>query len=412
MRRASLLLALLCEGALLAQPVAPNPTRPAPSRAFVSLPPAPTSYVTDEAGLFAPEARDRVTARLAKLKDWASFVKVYVYTLRSANGVPVTDAMQELYRRWKMRDREMYDGLATVFLFGAERQARVMLGQGAPPGLEGAMPEIGSDLSAVIAQGSEPPNEAALLRVIDRIQEGLRGPTTWLDSPPVPDDPGGSVYGNPPFEEAQARALVEAVERASKTSPHPVVLVFNPAKGLNTPLERMSKLEKAWPGRILLGVFTQEMSVIVSIPDDVKDRFTDEEKRRIGNEVDRAMTRGTLFRTLSRVTGEMGAIASGHPPPRWVEWKHPFQTLAGGQDDVPLPPPLALGIGIVALALASWFLYALVTNPKVVLTVIAIDLVEGLIGGALDGIGGGGGGGGGFSGGGGSFGGGGSTGSW
>ena len=63
MRRASLLLALLCEGALLAQPVAPNPTRPTPSRAFVSLPPAPTSFITDEAGLFAPEARDRVAAR-------------------------------------------------------------------------------------------------------------------------------------------------------------------------------------------------------------------------------------------------------------------------------------------------------------------------------------------------------------
>ncbi|MFI5120155.1 MAG: TPM domain-containing protein [Thermoanaerobaculia bacterium] len=412
MRCAGLLLALLFGGALHAQPAAPDATRPSASRAFVSLPPAPTSFVTDEAGLFVPEARDRVAARLAKLEKWASFVKVYVYTLRSVNGVPVTDAMQELYRRWKMRDREMYDGLATVFLFGAERQARVMLGQGAPPGLEGAMPDIGRDLSAVLAPGSEPPNEAALLRVIDRIQEGLRGPTTWLDSPPIPDDPGGSVYGNPPFEETQARSLVEAVERASKASPHPVVLVFNPAKGLNTPLERTNKLEKAWPSRILLGVFTQEMSVTMAIPDDVKDRFTDEEKRRIGNEVDRAMTKGTLVRTLARVTGEMGAIAAGHPPAPWIAWKHPFQTLAGGQDETPLPPPLALGIGIAALALAFWFLYALVTNPKVVITVIAIDLVEGLIGGALDSIGGGGGGGGGFSGGGGSFGGGGSTGSW
>jgi uncharacterized membrane protein YgcG len=411
MRRASLLLALLSGGMLLAQPVAPVPTRPAPSQTFVSLPPAPTSFVTDEAELFPPDARERVAARLAKLKDFAAFVKVYVYTLRSANGAPVADAMQELYRRWKMRDREMYDGLATVFLFGEERQARVMLGQGAPPGLETAMPDIGRDLSAVLSQGLEPPNEAALLRVIDKIQEGLRGPTTWLDSPPVPDDPGGSLYGNPWFEEAQLRSLVEALERASKASPHPIVLVLNPAKGLDTPLERTNKLEKAWPGRILLGVFTQDWSVTMAIPDDVKDLFSDQEKRRIGSEVDRAMTRGTLVRTLSRVTGEMGAIASGHPPPRWVEWKHPFQALAGGQDDVPLPPLVALGIGIAALALALWFLYALVTNPKLVLTVIAIDLVEGLIGGALDSVGGGGGGGG-FSGGGGSFGGGGSTGSW
>ncbi len=411
MRRFCLLVALLSGGAVLAQPVAPAAS-PAPSPAFAVLPPAPAAFVTDEAELFTPESRDRIAARLAKVKDFASFVKIYVYTLRSANGMPVTDAMQELYRRWKMRDREMYDGLATIFLLGEERQARVMLGQGAPPGLEGAMPGIGGDLSAVLAPGAAPPDEAALLRVIGRIQESLRGPTTWLDSPPVPEDPGGSVYGNPTFEEAQLRALVEAVERASRISPHPVVLVFNPAKGMDTPLERANKLEKAWPGRILLAVFTQEASVIVAIPDDVKDRFTDEQKRRIGYEVDRAMTRGTLVRTLARVTGEMGAIAAGHAPTRWVEWKHPFQALAGGQDEAPLPPPLALGIGIAALSLALWVFYSLVTNPKIVLTVIAIDLVDGLIGGALDGVGAGGGGGSGFSGGGGSSGGGGATGSW
>jgi len=396
LKRASLVVLLLvCADWSLAQPA-----RPA----------APAAWVTDDAGLFAPDARDRIAARLAKLKGFTSFVKVYVYTLRSANGGPVADAMQELYRGWKMRDREMYDGLATIFLFSEERQARVMLGQGAPPGLEGAMPDVGRDLSAVFAPGAGPPNEAALLRVIDSIQEGLRGPTTWLDSPPVPDDPGGSVYGNPPFEEPQLRELSEAVGRASRISPHPIVLAFDPAKGLNTPLERTNKLEKAWPDRILLGVFTQEMSVTMAMPDDVKDRFSDEEKRRIGYEVDRSMTRGTLVRTLARVTGEMGAIAAGRPPAPWVAWRHPFQTLAGGQDEVPLPPLLALGIGIAALAVTGWFLYALVTDPKVVLTVIAIDLVEGLIGGAMDSIGGGGGGG--FSGGGGSFGGGGSTGSW
>ena len=135
MKHASLvILFVACAGWSLAQPAPPT---------------APAAWVTDEAGLFAPEARDRIAARLKKVKESSSFLKIYVYTLKSANGLPVTEAMQEWYRQWRMRERESGDGLATIFLFGEERSARVMLGPGAPPRLEEAIPDIGRDLSAV-----------------------------------------------------------------------------------------------------------------------------------------------------------------------------------------------------------------------------------------------------------------------
>jgi uncharacterized membrane protein YgcG len=154
LKRASLfLLPLACVGVALALPPA----------AFVT-PPAPSAWVTDEAGLLAPDARDRIAARLKKIKESSSFLRIYVYALKSAKGLPVTDAMQELYHRWRMRERESGDGLATIFLFGEERSARVMLRPAASPRLEEAMSDIGRDLSAVFPKGVEPPDEATLFR--------------------------------------------------------------------------------------------------------------------------------------------------------------------------------------------------------------------------------------------------------
>lgn len=397
MRTAAALLTL----AFLAGPAAAGPETASPT-AFLVTPPAPTSFVTDGARLLTPEASGRLEERLKKLKEERTWVVVYVYTLSTTHGLHATEVAQELYRRWKMRDRELWNGLATLFVYTREREARLMLGQGAPPGIEESLAGAESDLRAIFTEGPEAP----ILRVIDRIEAGLAGSTTWLDSPPVPDDPGGPLYGNSPFEEPETRALAAAVERASKTSPAPIVLVLNPAKGMDSSRERAGKLGAAWPGRLFLAVFTSDFTVSLSIPDSLKDRFPDAETQRISREAERALTNRTLPRTLSRLAGEMGAIAGGHPPPAWIWWKHPLKALAGGEDEEPMEPIAAVGISIVALLLLVWFLHLLITNPLAVVAFVAEGVVEGLIGGAF------GGGGGGFSGGGGSFGGGGASGSW
>lgn len=380
----------------------------APARTiFVALPPAPSDGVTDNAQILPAEARTRLEARLKQFRSDHALIRLYVYTLRSTNGPSAADAMQELYRRWKMRDRELYDGLATIFVFWNERKALVMLGQGAPARTEEALADLSPELAAVFG----PDTEGALSRVIDRIGASLAGDTaSWVDSPPVPAEPSGPVHGNPGFaDEEEARTLEEAVRRAS-TPEHPIVLVLNPAKGLDSPEQRAGKLEKAWPDRILLVAFRSESAVSLAVPDALKDRFPDEQRRRLLGEVRAAMTSATYSRTLARAVGEIATLAEGKTPPPWIPWRHPLETLGGGQDEDAVPAPLGIGIGLVLVAIVLWFLYTLVTNPLAVVAFVVQGAIEGLIGGLFGG--GSRSGGGGFSGGGGSFGGGGASGSW
>lgn len=372
---------------------------------FTTLPPAPTDFVTDNAQFLSHEAQTRLAAKLNQFKESHPFVRVYVYTLKSANGAPLPAAAQELYRRWRMRNREIYDGLATIFVFRDERKALVMLGQGAPASTEEALAGLSPDLEAVF--GSDP--DGALSRVIDQIGESLSraDSTSWLDSPPVPDAPDGPVHGIADFaDEAETRAVEEAVRRAS-TPEHPIVLVLNPAKGLDSISQRAGKLEKAWPGRIILVAIRPDFAVSLAIPDALKDRFPEDQRQRILHEVHTAMTNATYSRTLVRVVGEIAMLAEGKTPPPWVAWKHPLKTIGGGQDEDPAPLALGIGIGLALLLIVCWFLYTLVTNPMAIVGFLVQGVIEGLIGGVF-----GGGGGGGFSGGGGSFGGGGASGSW
>jgi len=375
---------------------------------FTALPPAPIDGVTDNAQILKDEARARLEAKLKQFRSDHAFVRLYVYTLRSANGPSAAAAMQELYRRWKMRDRELYDGLATIFVFWNEKKALVMLGQGAPARTEEALADLAPDLAAIF--GGDP--EGAIARVIDRIGASLAGDTaSWIDAPPVPVDPGGALYGNPDFaDEAETRALEAAARRASSPE-HPIALVLNPAKGLDSPERRVEKLAAAWPDRILLVAFRSDFAASLAVPDTLKERFPEEQRQRLIHEVRTAMTNATYSRTLARAVDEIALLAEGKTPPPWVAWKHPLKTIGGGQDEDPAPLALGLGIALVLIFLVSFFLYMLVTNPKGVLLWIGVNLAEAVIGGLFSG-GGGSSSGGGFSGGGGSFGGGGASGSW
>ena len=402
---ASLLLAF----GLLAGPAASAADGADAPPIFMALPPAPTEFVTDDAQILSSQARARLTAKLEQLRRDSAFVNVYVYTLRSTNGPSATAAAQELYRRWKMKDREVYDGLATIFAFRDEKKALVLLGHGAPASIDAALADAPPDLEAIF--GPDP--EIALARVIDRIGKGLSAAesTSWLDSPPVPAEPSGPIYGNPDFaDESATRTLEEAVRRAS-TPEHPIVLVLNPAKGMDSPQKRVEKLAAAWPGRIILAAFRSDFSALLAVPDDLKDRFPQDQRDRLRSQVQKAMTNYYYPRTLARVVGEIGMLAGGKTPPPWVEWQHPLKTIGGGQDEDAAPLALGVVIGLVLLFLVSFFLYMLVTNPKAVLLWIGVNLAEAVIGGLFGG-GGNSSSSGGFSGGGGSFGGGGASGSW
>ncbi|MGZ6970115.1 MAG: TPM domain-containing protein [Thermoanaerobaculia bacterium] len=404
MKRASLfLLPLACAGVALALPPATLVT-----------PPAPSAWVTDEAGLLAPDVRDRIAARLKKIKESSSFLRIYVYTLKSANGFPVTEATQELYRRWRMRERESGDGLATIFLFGEERSARVMLRPAAPPRLEEAMPDIGSDLSAVFPKGAGPPDEAALLRVIDKLDTALRGDVTWLDAPPIPPDPG-PVFGRTGLDPAKESLVAGAVAAASRETGREIVFAIDPPKGFDSSEQRSKKLVAAWPEKTVLVVFTEYGQVRVGLHPAASSGslISDETETIIQEKVFQAVNGPRFAEALVRAAGEIRDAMKGHPAVRFDPRKHPWQALSGGPDEELIPLPIVLFGILLILTLAFLGIQAFLRDPVAVSKGLALGLLEGLIGGALDSIGGGGGGGGSaFSGGGGSFGGGGSTGSW
>jgi uncharacterized protein len=396
---------LACAGWSLAQPAPP---------AAPAMPAAPAAWVTDEAGLFAPEARDRIADRLKTLKASSSFLKVYVFTLKSANGLPAADAMQGLYRRWRMRERESGDGLATIFLFGEERVARVLLGQGAPPRLDAAMPDIGRALSTVFPKGAQPPDAAAVIQVVDAIDAGLKGDVTWLDAPPIPPDPG-PVFGLTGLDPAKESLVAGAVAAASREAGREIVFAIDPPKGFDSGEERSKKLVAAWSEKTVLVVFTEYGQVRVGLHPaaSVGDVVSDESATIIQEKVFQAVNSQRFTEALVRAASEIAGALKGRPPRRFDPRRHPWQALSGGPDEELIPLPVVLGGIAVLLTLVFFGIRAFLRNPVAVSKGVALGLLEGLIGGAIDSIGGGGGGGGGgFSGGGGSFGGGGSSGSW
>jgi uncharacterized membrane protein YgcG len=180
---------------------------------------------------------------------------------------------------------------------------------------------------------------------------------------------------------------------------------------MDSPQQRVQKLAAAWKDRIILAAFRSDFSALLAVPENLKDRFPEDQRNRLRSQVQKAMTSATYPRTLARVVGEIGMLADGKTPPPWVEWQHPLKTIGGGQDEDAAPLALGVVIGLVLLFLVSSFLYMLVTNPKAVLLWIGVNLAEAVIGGLFGG-GGSSSSGGGFSGGGGSFGGGGASGSW
>jgi uncharacterized protein len=324
--------------------------------------------------------------------------------------------MQGLYRRWRMRERESGDGLATIFLFGEERTARVILGQGAPSRLDEAMPDIGQELSAVFPKGVEPPDAAAVVRVIDRIDTGLAGEATWLDAPPIPPDPG-PVFGRTGLDPAKESLVAGAVAAASRETGHEIVFAIDPPKGFDTSEQRSKKLITAWPEKTVLVVFTEYGQVRVGLHPaaSVGNVVSDESAAIIQEKVFQAVNSQRFTEALVRAAGEIAGALKGRPPQRFDPRRHPWQALSGGPDEELIPLPVVLGGIALILTLVFFGIRAFLRDPVAVSKGLALGLLEGLIGGALEAVvggGGGGSGGGGFSGGGGSFGGGGSSGSW
>lgn len=101
-----------------------------------AVPPSPTTYVTDRAGVLPEETRSRLEARLAGFEDETSNQVLVYIEERIPEGTTLEEYATESFAAWKVGQRDRKNG-AVLFLFPQDRAARLEVGYG----LEGALPD-------------------------------------------------------------------------------------------------------------------------------------------------------------------------------------------------------------------------------------------------------------------------------
>ncbi|HVR44826.1 MAG TPA: TPM domain-containing protein [Thermoanaerobaculia bacterium] len=94
----------------------------------LEVPPPPTRWVTDRAGVLDPAELDRLDARLRGLEERTG-AQVIVYILPSLEGDSLEDFSIRAAERWKVGQRK-YDNGLILFVFPEDRLVRIEVGYG------------------------------------------------------------------------------------------------------------------------------------------------------------------------------------------------------------------------------------------------------------------------------------------
>jgi uncharacterized protein len=101
-----------------------------------SLPPSPTHYVTDKAGVLSPAERSSFEARLAGFEDETSNQFLIYVEPKIPEGTTLEEYAAACFKAWGVGQRQKKNGLV-LFVFPQSRAARFEVGYG----LEGALPD-------------------------------------------------------------------------------------------------------------------------------------------------------------------------------------------------------------------------------------------------------------------------------
>jgi uncharacterized protein len=92
------------------------------------IPPAPTTWVTDTAGLLSPATRGALERRLSAYNA-ATGHQVIVWIGTTTGDAPLEDWTIRAFTKWKVGRKKLDDGLA-LFLFTQDRKVRIEVGYG------------------------------------------------------------------------------------------------------------------------------------------------------------------------------------------------------------------------------------------------------------------------------------------
>jgi uncharacterized protein len=94
----------------------------------LALPPSPDSRVVDDGGALAPEAKDRLEAKLARIERESSN-QIVVAVFESLDGEDAADFSNRLFEAWGLGNKDRNNGvLLAVFL--RDRKVRIEVGYG------------------------------------------------------------------------------------------------------------------------------------------------------------------------------------------------------------------------------------------------------------------------------------------
>jgi uncharacterized protein len=159
-------------------------------------PPAPTTFVTDRAGLLSPSTRQSLDAQLQRYEDQTGH-QVIVWIGASTEGVPLEEWAARTFEAWRVGRKGIDDGLS-LFIFANDRKMRIEVGYG----LEERVPDAVASrvIHEVLVPGFRASDyDAAVQRAVNGLLGAIEGrvvvpgakPTAR--APPVPVGPGQLV---------------------------------------------------------------------------------------------------------------------------------------------------------------------------------------------------------------------------
>jgi len=138
----------------------------------VPIPPSPTRWVTDNAGLLSAQTRDTLDARLKAYQTQTGH-QIIVWIGESTGDTPLEDWTIHAFSAWKVGRKGLDDGLA-LFLFTQDRKARIEVGYGLEPVMTDARASriIRDDIVPNMRQGN---GDAAVTSAVDAILATIGG---------------------------------------------------------------------------------------------------------------------------------------------------------------------------------------------------------------------------------------------
>jgi uncharacterized protein len=154
-----------------------------PAGAKFAAPPAPTRWVTDDAGFLSSSARAALDTELQAYEQRTGH-QVIVYIASTTGNVPLEDFTVNAFAAWKVGRKNLSDGLV-LFIFAKDHAVRIEVGYGLEPVVtDAAAAEI---IRNVIVPSLRAGNNDAA------VQNGVAKILETIDGSPAPEAGGANV---------------------------------------------------------------------------------------------------------------------------------------------------------------------------------------------------------------------------